>query len=540
MDNILVKNQKPLPRLLYSNYTAIQNLKGIFSENCLTVAWMNWKNLNSTLLAVDKLLKALYFTDLLIVYETMDPQQLNSQLMSIYEKCWQLGISSVMVWTNHGLYIYHPYPSITVKRLENIYEFTNRSYLENFHGYNIKIPTVDFPPRCFNYTNRQGQLIYAGYIYKLISVFFAHHNGTTEYFFADMWSKNFSMEWGLTKCKPVGCAFLPIMLDAHNLFVASWAPFLAKIVLLVPAAKEISESLYLLIPFDGIVWAIVLITGFIYFLLMFGVARRWKSNIDIGMILMEAFKTIIFVALATPKRRNIQHFMLCLLFLFTGLFITNFYTSSLWSLYTSKVYESEMKLLTDIGNTNLKLFIYSLDKGYFDVIANNLPPIIRQRLYTGDDDQFTSYRQNLNMSYIYPAIEDLADYLLLQQMYLRRPKAIKLAEPTYHRSFFISMQLRTPFLQQFNRYFSRLFESGIFNKFMLDAQWDGLTSGKYKLLKDDRSTNEALTMSYFQFAFIMLGCGLGMAVIVFVVEFLWGIKIMLNMSRGRKRNNVLP
>lgn len=199
-----------------------------------------------------------------------------------------------------------------------------------------------------------------------------------------------------------------------------------------------------------------------------------------------------------------------------------------------------MKLLTDIGNTNLKLFIYSLDKGYFDVIANNLPPIIRQRLYTGDDDQFTSYRQNLNTSYIYPAIEDLADYLLLQQMYLRRPKAIKLAEPTYHRPFFISMQLRTPFLQQFNRYFSRLFESGIFNKFMLDAQWDGLTSGKYKLLKDDRSTNEALTMSYFQFAFIMLGCGLGMAVIVFVVECLCGIKIMLNISRRRKQNNVLP
>ncbi|XP_061396549.1 uncharacterized protein LOC133332184 [Musca vetustissima] len=344
-----------------------------------------------------------------------------------------------------------------------------------------------------------------------------------------MWSENFTMQSALIQCVPVGCTFLPILLDAHKLFVPSWSPFLVRILLLVPAAQEIPKSLYLLIPFDGIVWSLVIITGFLFVLLMFIILQCSKfRSCDLSLMFMEALRVILFVALTTVSNdRNIKHFLLCLLCLFTGLFLTNFYTSSLWSLYTSKVYESELELLNDIGDTNLKINIYSLDKEYYDIMSHNLPPIIKQRIYIGDDDQFTSNRQNLIMTHIYPAIEDLVDYVLLQQMYLTRPRAIKLAEPIYYRLFFISMHPRTPFQQQFNRYLSRLFESGIFNKFIRDAQWDGLSGGKFRLFKDEQGSKEALTLAFYQYAFIMLLCGWGATIGIFLVECLlrWRCKI---------------
>lgn len=516
-----IKNLKHMPKLIETEVTNVKSLKGSFSERSLTLAWLTLDNVNTTFNAIDKLLKGLHFTDIIIVYHK--PRKLNEELLYISQWCWKYGFTSVLIWTEQQLFTYHPYPTIKIRALQNVSQFDDKSHLQNFQKFKMYQPTVNFPPIFYNYTNRQGQIMYAGYVYRLISLFLTHHNASLSYFFFDMWSNNVTMDDVQAVCKLQGCAFLPVLVGYEDHFMQSNSPFLSEVVLIVPSPQEISESLYLIIPFDGLVWSLLLVAGLLYFSLMHIVACREKTNQDFSLNFLNAFRIIMFLPVAGINGRTFKYFFLNLLVLFTGIFLTNYYSTSLWSLYTSKVYEPELLELTDIGRTNLKIFVYSIDVRYYRSL--DFPAIISERLHVGSETELAVYRQNLNMTYIYVAHDYLADYILLQQNYLKRPFAKRLPEAFYYRPFIISMLLNTPYYQQFNRYLSRIFASGIFNKFLNDISGDGMTNGNLRPFRDSEETTEALSMEYFYYIFVILVVGLAAAFLVFLMEYFYSRKI---------------
>ncbi|XP_075162721.1 uncharacterized protein LOC142235351 [Haematobia irritans] len=504
-----------LPKVIATTTSEVRQLKGRFSEHSLTVAFTTWTGINATFTCLDKMLHQLQFSAIVIVYSCEENWE--EELMYIFDLCWTYGFTTVMVRMDQQLFTYHPYPLVQMVAIDNISHFGDETHLENFQQFKWLQLSVEFPPRFYSYTNRYGQKVYSGYMYKLIDLFMRHHNGSLEHFFFDMWAPGLTADMALPRCLIEKCSLSPVLYNIHPALLPSYSPFLAKVMMIVPTAKEIDESLYLIIPFDMGVWLILLLTGLSFFLLINIIVYRRNSQYDLGLGFLDAFKIILFLSASTTTTRSFKNFILNFLFLFTGIFLTNYYVSCLWSLYTSKVYDPELEQLTDIERTDKQIFVYGPD---FEVYTQleSLPGIVHQRFYVGDESLFRIYRKNLNMTYMYTALEDLVDYLLLQQTYLKRSFAKKLREHLYYQPFFVSMIQHSPLFKQFNRYLSRIFENGIFSKFMTDSHWEAIVNGELKFLKDDADEYVALNMVYFQYAFVILCCGWAASLLVYILE----------------------
>ncbi|KAI8126067.1 hypothetical protein CVS40_3852 [Lucilia cuprina] len=161
---------------------------------------------------------------------------------------------------------------------------------------------------------------------------------------------------------------------------------------------------------------------------------------------------------------------------------------------------------------------YSVD---IDYLLNfpNLPEIVRSRFIVGNNNDLPSYRKNLNMTYIYSSHEELMDFLLFQQHYLKQPFAKKLNQPLYHRAQFITLPHCSPLIDHFNRYLRHIRENGLLEKFIADSKWDGVLSGYLTLLRDPEK-RKSLKLEYFHYAFVIWFCGLLSATVAFKVELM--------------------
>lgn len=251
----------------------------------------------------------------------------------------------------------------------------------------------------------------------------------------------------------------------------------------------------------------------------------WKFRIyDMGNTFLQAFNTMLFLSFSGSTSKSCINFMLYLLPLISGLLLTNFYNCNLSSMLTLKVYEPPLRRLTDVARTNLSIIEHTADTEHYK--NYELPAIIYDRLYSGNNSVLYQYRKQLKVnSYIYTAQEDISSFLFLQQRYLKKPMAKLLDEPTYTRPIFITMSLRSPLISHFNRYLLYIKESGILNKLILDSDWDGIRSGEIKFFKDP-DVSKSLTLEYFMYAFVIWSSGLVMALLYFLKEILWKKKIV--------------
>ncbi|XP_065361816.1 uncharacterized protein LOC135955393 [Calliphora vicina] len=453
---------------------------------------------------MDELLWTLHFKDILLIY-----QGAKQNFHYIFELCWIHGFISVLLWSDKQLYTYHPYPEIKVVQLNNVTEFQNKTHLHNFQGYEMVVPDITFPPVCFSYHNKQGKLLRVGYFYKWIEIFLRYHNATIRHEFYDMWQSKASLAIVNKFLEKSKFSFVPAELPRSNDYASSLTLIVTKIQLIVPSSNEIANNLYLLKPFNMHLWLYIILCGLLFLMLIVSINVLFDKQFNVAQALLQTIKIILFLAVSLKTQRSLLSYYLCLLILFTGLFLTNFYSSSLSSLLTSKVYEPELQQLEDIKRNNLLVFEHTADGHTTQKL--NIPKYLKQRFYSGNNSEFKIKRQSLDMSYMYMGQEDLVDFILSQQQFMKKPKAIKLKEPLKYKQFFITLPHRSPVIDQFNRYLLYMSENGILKKIMRDTNWHGVLSGNLKILMDDE-VEKSLTIKHFQYAFLMWICGLMCAI----------------------------
>ncbi|XP_046806457.1 uncharacterized protein LOC111677057 [Lucilia cuprina] len=465
--NDLLQDIKPL----YENY----------NSECLAIVWLSESHENNTFELLDRLLWKRNFKDILMIYEEKT-QLLNLQLKRIFQKCWINGFISVLLWTQQQLYTYHPYHNVKVLKLNSVVEFWDKSHLKNLQHYSCRIPFFNFPNQCFSYTNRQGELVRTGYLYKWIQLYLQHYNASIQHYNIDLWSRNISQK-DIKKLPKTGFCFLPIHFAMSiQIYDRSNVLHLSKITLMVPNAKEVSPSLYLVLPLKRCIGLIIIASAIMIFVLIYFMECTTNKVKDISKSALLAFSIILLIFTGFGKQKSLKHFLFHLLFLFTGIFLTNYYSSTLFSLLTSKVYEPELRTFQDIGRTRLTVLEHTAD---VDLIREiNIPQSIKQRIRTGNNAELYSKRKKLNMTYMYKVHDEFGDYLLFQQQYLKRPIARKLDEALYFRPLHVTVPHRSPLIDHFNTYLLRIFESGLVQKFRMDAKWDGVLSGNIEILFD--------------------------------------------------------
>lgn len=217
-------------------------------------------------------------------------------------------------------------------------------------------------------------------------------------------------------------------------------------------------------------------------------------------------------------RHKLFNILVVILKLFSALLLTNYYLCSLSSLAVTKIYEPELKTLEDIAKTNLKFYEYTLDMPYYEQM--NLPDIIYKRLITGNNTYMFYNHRNLNVHQnIFAAFEDVSNYYLLQQRYMRKRLAKLLDEPLYGYLFFLIVKHRLPIIDLLNEYLLRIKESGLVNKMIADRELDGILSDDIQFFADIPREAQ-LKVEHMKYVFIIFLMGLLLAILCFIGELI--------------------
>ncbi|KAM7355781.1 uncharacterized protein ACRADG_001732 [Cochliomyia hominivorax] len=511
-----------ITKLIVNNITSnaldLKPVYGNHNSEILTVIWFSKSEIIEMFELLKRLLYKIHYKDILLVHREKfsEKSELDKNLlMLIFQKCWSSGFVSVLLWSEEQLYTYHPYPNIKVVYLENVDQFMDKSHLRNFQQYTWRAIFVDFPNQCYSYINRKGELMRTGYFYKWMKLFVEYYNGTMEYIPGDMWSGNGDMSDALKAILKANITIIPIYLrNSHQLFDVSDVMHLTRVTLMVPNSKEVSRSLYPLLPLSGFIWLIIVWTGIMIFIVIYFLQRTKNTVTDLSKLALESFCVLLFISCGL-ERKTIKDFLLHLLFLFTGIFLTTYYSTSLSSYLTSREYEPPLRYLNDIARTDLTLLEYSGDVAF--MLEIDIPNMIKERLRWGNNSLLFQNRKKLNMTYMYSMHEEFLDYMLFQQYYLKHPVARKLDQEMYYRPMYVSLPHGTPFIDQLNKFLLRIRENGLFDKCLTDAKWDGVVSGNIKIMLDP-DEKQPLGMEYLYYVFLIWICGLFLAFVVFILE----------------------
>uniref|UniRef100_A0A1I8PJJ6 Ionotropic glutamate receptor C-terminal domain-containing protein n=1 Tax=Stomoxys calcitrans TaxID=35570 RepID=A0A1I8PJJ6_STOCA len=508
------KSKMEIPRILIKRPDVVQQHLYIeFNMEILTIASLSMLNFNQTFDAMEKLLWRRHYTTILMILENED-----FDLLNLFQRCWAQGYTSILVLHRQRYYTYTPFPTIQVKPLNHCLDFLKKSHFHNFHNYTFMVPFTQMPPIIFSYNNREGHLIRSGIYYKIVENFVNHYNGCMRHTFYDIWTSSLKPEDIVAMIIEQGLSFIPCYLAINEGYESSDSFHFSKVYLIVPAEKEIDQSLYLLVSFKRDMWLMVFLLLMVIYLLLVVVYYCKYQKLIYVEALLHTLKIIIFMYDEVFKDRTFFNLLLNFLFLTVGLFLTNSYVCNLSSMYTSRVYETDFKSLEDVERTQLGIHVYSTDYDGF-MAVRNMPPVIYERMFVGNNSEFYANIQNLNLVNIYTAGEATVDFVLFQQLYVKRPWAKYIPEPIYTLPSSIKIPHRSPFIELFNRHLSYLKDSGILYKFKADSQWDGILSGTTQFFQD-AEMNTAVSMAYLQNAFVMWLLGMLMAFIAFVGEFI--------------------
>ncbi|XP_023296751.2 uncharacterized protein LOC111679408 [Lucilia cuprina] len=248
----------------------------------------------------------------------------------------------------------------------------------------------------------------------------------------------------------------------------------------------------------------------------FANVRNFLYDINFSEAFLNTIRIIIFLSVTLRRGHNLFNFYLYLLFLVFGLFFSNLFDSSLFSLITSKVYEPELNTLEDLRRNRLLIWKHSADTE--DFLNMRIPEFIKYRLHIGNNTVLRIKREELDPSYIYTGQEYLVDYILSQQRFMKKPKMKRLDQPIKYKPLFVTVSHRSPIIDQFNRYLFYIRENGIMTKIFHDTEWHGIFSGSLRIRFDDEVLR-AMTIEYFEYAFLIWICGLVCAFMWFLIEY---------------------
>ena len=517
----LLKNNTN-PRLIINhvnNYTEeLMPIHRTFSKQVLTLAWLTNENFNETFNAMDRLLWKLHFKDIILVYTSDAAKEMD--LMEIFEKCWSKGFISVLLVFRDHLYTYHPYPNIKAVLLKKPSDFLDKSHLNNFQQKTCLLPFFDFANYCFNYTNRQGQLVRCGYYYKWIELYLNYYNASIKYDFIDMWSNDIAQYKDVVNdYQQMPYCLIPIFLKKfQDKTTVTDSLFLTRIFLITPNVKEITLSSYLALPFNGFILFMIMLTAAAFGVVINFMQQQIKIVKDFSKLSLEALRIVLFISQGTQGNKSMKFFLLQLLILFTGIFITTYYSSSLSSMLTAKVYEVPLRTFRDLRRIDQNILEYTTDIN--DILQLDLPEDLKKRFRTGDNTDMHQLRRNLNMTYMYTAHEELADFILFQQTYMKTPIARKLDQVLNYRHHYITAPKRSPIIDHINTFLLRIRSNGLMEKILEDTKRDGILSGELTMFLDPEE-NKSLTLEHLYYAFLLWFVGLTWALVMFLLESLW-------------------
>lgn len=505
--------------LLSSNSREARDLRirGNFTESTLIIVSVMDSDLNPLVASLlPRLLDELH--ELHIVFLSNEEPGFPKQ--DLYTYCFKEGFVNIILMSGKGLYSYLPYPSIQPISLSNVSEYFDRArIIRNFQGFPVRILRSTLAPRDFEYSNEQGDLVRAGYLFTAVKELTYRYNATIESVpIPDLPEYDVYLavaEMLHTKKIDIVCYFKDFSLE-----VAYTAPLsIIREYFMAPHARPISSYLYYSKPFGWTLWAVVISTV-LYGTVMLHLAAR-GARVEIGKCLLYSLSHILYNCHQKIRVAGWRDVAIHGILTIGGFILTNVYLATLSSILTSGLYDEEYNTLEDLARAPYP----SLHDEYYrsQMKAKTfLPERLRKNSLSLNATLLKAYRDGLNQSYIYILYEDRLELILMQQYLLKTPRfnMIRQAVGFTLESYCVSNSL--PYLAMTSEFMRRLQEHGISIKMKADTFRELIHQGIYTLMRDDEPPAKAFDLDYYFFAFVLWTVGLISSLLVFFAELVSG------------------
>ncbi|KAH8269466.1 hypothetical protein KR018_003416, partial [Drosophila ironensis] len=489
-------------------------ISGNLTERALVIVYLPETNLNGLVASLlPNLLDSLHELHIIFLSQEMPPIPWQ---VDLFTYCYQEGFINAILLHNRNIYSYQPYPSVKPIKLTNINEYFDRgSALKNFHGLPIRTLRLYVSSRDFTYINQRNKTIRTGFNYLALKEFTERYNGTlvSQPVPAVPELQVYEDIFEMLQRKEIDIVAYPKDLDWP---VQCTAPLsIINMYFIVPNARPISSYFYYYKPFRWTLWLVVLSTIIYGTFMLYFVSRRDRK--ELGECLLYCLSHILYTYNRTIRISEWRGALVHSILIIGGFILTNLYLATLSSILTSGLYEPQFTTLEDLDRSPYPSLH---DSFYEEQIKYNtlLPENVRQKATSLNSFLLEKYRSGLNDSYMYALYEDRIDLILRQQYLLRTPRfiVVRQAINIALEAHVVSRSL--PYLQLANEFMHRLQEHGIFIKMKADSFQSLLDAGIYTLLREVEPPTKPFDLEFYFFAFLIWSVGLGMSLIVFLLE----------------------
>ncbi|XP_017043522.1 uncharacterized protein LOC108089687 [Drosophila ficusphila] len=525
--NNLEVRQPYMPIVWIRNSKHQMVLEGNFSSCTLSILYLDDEQFISSLKYLTNWLWKYHHLQVLIYYYN----GCYTKLVEIFSLCFKEGLVKVLVMLpdSEGLYSFAPYQEMRILHFRSVKDYYDYTGIKtNLNGYNITSGLVtSAAPRSFTFRDRHNNLILSGYMLEMIVEFTNHFNGSVR--LKDV----VTVSDGLELLANRTIDFFPFLIRPIETFAMSNVLYMENCGFIVPSSRLLPNWIYLIKPYTFSTWIIWI---FMIIYCSFALRILSKRKISLSAAFLETLRLLLFLPGGRDMglRPTYHRFLLVMILTISGFILTNLYLAQLSSNLTAGLYEKQINTWEDLDEVNAIWPLIDVDINTMHKLIPDRKILLKRIVPTSEAD-VDSFRRNLNTSCIHSGFFDRIEFALYQQQFLKFPIFRKFPHILYQQPLQISTAFGRPYMESFNWFVRKIFESGIYLKMKDDAYRHGVQSGLLNFKFRDRhlevKSNDV--EYYYLIAGFWLG-GLTLATFTFLMELLIGsteIKVTLDFKK---------
>ncbi|KAM8713764.1 hypothetical protein ACLKA7_014002 [Drosophila subpalustris] len=465
------------------------------------------------------------------------------EMESVYELChflydYQYENSLIYFESTDGrnqLFGTNRYPVLQIENRTDILRFfksKSKQILngQDVEGFRFPTPLRQDPPHLFQVSGS-----YEGSTYRIIETFVRYVNGS----FAELELPKDPLGGQVVNMRQilelVRRRRIEFSAHAYALFRSddeldkSYPLLVVRWCLMVPLYNKVSTYLYAVQPFDAIVWFFVL--GSFLALILLELLWLWLAVDNAGgapiVALLNSFCYIINIATGRQLLQpSMLRFLLLIAVFFHGFFLSANYTSTLGSILTVNLFQSQLNTMEDLLQAQLPVMIIDYELDFLLELHSDLLPEFRSLLRPVDSAIYAQHQFGFNNSFAYFVTEDKWQFLNEQQRHLKQ-RQFKLSDICFG-SFHLAypMQMDSSLWRDLEYYTFRVHSSGLHNYYARISFEAALRARLVQRLTESQEFTSA-GLQHLTIAFIFLGVMTTIAAIIFGFELFW-TRILLN------------
>lgn len=436
--------------------------------------------------------------------------------------------SAVYNLESSELYSLRPFPEPHLTKIESNSKpfeiFKDR--MKNFEEFEFKVPIKVDPPRVlFSKKTRR----FTGTGMELFNAFLKRHNGKITFIKQNL--NDLSYFQGNSDCvQLLKSEFIDVCVNAFGTpgneeFSASYPFFINDYCFVLPLQGEVPKYMYLVLPFTGKMWLLI-ITSFVSICLIEFLVKRIciNRNQEFGPIFSKVLAHYIRVSPSPgPRNKNkitnafgvIEHIF--------GFILSNIYLTFLATFLSTPVPKEPPNTLEDIYRSGIKVIIPSFESKLLEKLNYLHESKYSNIFYKTSMDKIVMHRKTMDRSFGFLMTRDKWEFYMTQQRELHISEQRFYVSKVCPSSFYLWFPIRidSPFKTSLDRFIYNIFDTGLYWKWRTDAIAEGFRSGflevihtKYVNPYEDLLVEQLRLLWYFYLV------AMWMSILVFLIELL--------------------